>query len=358
MSPRLIIVSNRVVAPEEADSSLADELAATVKAALKNQSGMWFGWSGKMTDQPGSEPRTLEVNKVTYVQIDLSNNDIQEYCNGFANSVLWPILHYRVDLQEYSRADAGGYERVNHLFADHLSALINEDDVIWVHDYHLMLLARELRSRGHRNRIGFFLHTPCAPPDILQTLPHHRGILGGLTYCDLVGFQTENDRDNFAQYLVSPRRDADARRLRDRRPAGPARRLSGEHRNEGVHAPCAQCGALSHGCSRARESRRKPARAQRRSAGLFERHSATDQGVRAIPGDESGLARQGDAGAAHAEELVRHQAIQRDRVRGGRPRSARSTGDLEMQRGPRSAMSIGPIRGLCSPAFIAPLTLR
>ena len=84
-----------------------------------------------------------------------------------------------------------------------MSALINEDDVIWVHDYHLMVLARELRSRGHRNQIGFFLHTPCAPPDILQTLPHHREILGGLTYCDLVGFQTENDRDNFAQYLVS-----------------------------------------------------------------------------------------------------------------------------------------------------------
>ena len=140
-----------------------------------------------MTDQPGSEPRILEVNKVTYVQIDLSNNDIQEYCNGLANSVLWPILHYRVDLQEYSRADASGYIRVNQLFADHLSALMKEDDVIWVHDYHLMVLARELRSRGHRNRIGFFLHTPCAPPDILQTLPHHREILGGLTYCDLVG---------------------------------------------------------------------------------------------------------------------------------------------------------------------------
>ena len=84
------------------------------------------------------------------------------------------------------------------MFADRLSALLNEDDVIWVHDYHLMLLGRELRMRGHRNRIGFFLHTPCAPPDILQTLPQHKEILGGLTYYDLVGFQTENDRDNFA----------------------------------------------------------------------------------------------------------------------------------------------------------------
>jgi hypothetical protein len=126
MSPRLIIVSNRVVAPEEADSSLADEMAATVKAALKNQNGMWFGWSGKMTDQPVSEPRTHEVNKVTYVQLDLSNSDVQEYCDGLANSVLWPILHCRVDLQQYSRADASGYMRVNHLYADQLSALMNE----------------------------------------------------------------------------------------------------------------------------------------------------------------------------------------------------------------------------------------
>ena len=202
MSPRLIIVSNRVVAPEEADSSLTDEMAATVKAALKNQNGMWFGWSGKMTDQPTSEPRPHQVNKVTYAQIDLSKSDIQEYCDGLANSELWPILHCRVDLQQYSRAEASGYMRVNQLYADHLSALMNEDDVVWVHDYHLMTLARELRSRGHRNRIGFFLHTPCAPPDVLQTLPHHKEILGGLTYCDLVGFQTKNDRDNFADYLV------------------------------------------------------------------------------------------------------------------------------------------------------------
>ena len=152
MGARVIIVSNRVVLPEEAHSSLADEMAATVKAVLKNQNGIWFGWSGKATDQPANEPRTLKVNKATYVQIELSNNDIQEYCTGLANSVLWPILHYRVDLQTYSHADASGYIRVNRLFADHLSELINEDDVVWVHDYHLMLLARELRSRGHRNR--------------------------------------------------------------------------------------------------------------------------------------------------------------------------------------------------------------
>jgi trehalose 6-phosphate synthase len=203
MGPRLIIVSNRVAVPDPPGTPLAGGMAVAVKAALKNRAGMWFGWSGAVTDEPTGEPRIVEVNQVTYVLIDLSKTDIQEYYNGLANSVLWPNLHYRVDLQEYSRADASGYMRVNRMFADRLSALVRESDAVWIHDYHLMLLARELRSRGHRNRIGFFLHTPCAPPDILQTLPHHREILGGLTYCDLVGFQTENDRDNFAHYLTT-----------------------------------------------------------------------------------------------------------------------------------------------------------
>ena len=180
---------------------MAGGLAVAVKAALKNRNGLWFGWSGKVNETPASEPSTFELNNTTYVLIDLAENDFQEYYNGLANRVLWPILHYRVDLQEYSRADASGYMRVNRIFAEKLSGLLRDDDLIWVHDYHLMPLGRELRARGHLNAIGFFLHIPCAPPDILQTLPFHRDILGSLTYYDLVGFQTDNDRENFARYL-------------------------------------------------------------------------------------------------------------------------------------------------------------
>ena len=218
MGARLIIVSNRVAVPDSPRTPLAGGMAVAVKAALKNCKGMWFGWSGRVAEGPAELPQAVDVNKVTYVLIDLSKSDIQEYYNGLANSVLWPILHYRVDLQEFSRADASGYVRVNRMFADRLSALLNDDDVIWVHDYHLMLLGRELRSRGHRNRIGFFLHTPCAPPDILQTLPQHKEILGGLTYYDLVGFQTENDRDNFGHYLTTLGAQSSRRRVRDREP--------------------------------------------------------------------------------------------------------------------------------------------
>ncbi len=156
MGARLIIVSNRVAVPDSPGMPLGGGMGVAVKAALKNRKGMWVGWSGKVADEPADASQAVELNRVTYVLIDLSKSDIQEYYNGLANSVLWPILHYRVDLQEYSRTDASGYMRVNGMFADRLSAMLNEDDVIWVHDYHLMLLGRELRLRGHRNRIGFF----------------------------------------------------------------------------------------------------------------------------------------------------------------------------------------------------------
>jgi trehalose 6-phosphate synthase len=201
MAPRLIIVSNRVAIPDTRQP-LAGGLAVAVKAALRDRVGVWFGWSGDISDGEAA-PRRLKRGRIEYAVIDLSDADYQEYYNGFANRVLWPILHYRVDLQEYSRADQSGYMRVNSLFAEQLDAIIEDDDVVWVHDYHLMPLARELRARGRINPIGFFLHIPCAPPDILATMPNHEEILGSLAYYDLVGFQTDNDRDNYAHYLTS-----------------------------------------------------------------------------------------------------------------------------------------------------------
>jgi trehalose 6-phosphate synthase len=203
MNGRLIVVSNRVAVPGRLRAPSAGGMAVAVKAALKNRNALWFGWSGEATEAARAETRTVRAHKVDYVFFDLTSVDIQEYYSGFANSVLWPVLHYRVDLQQYSRLDASGYLRVNRLFADRLNLFLEDDDVVWVHDYHLMPLARELRSRNCRNRIGFFLHAPCAPPDVLQAMPSHDVILGSLTQYDLLGFQTENDRDNFEQYMLA-----------------------------------------------------------------------------------------------------------------------------------------------------------
>ena len=197
---RLIVVSNRVAVPEAGKVS-AGGLAVAVNAALKERSGIWFGWSGKITEQPSEQPAISMRNGVKYAVVDLKEDDYQEYYNGFANRVLWPILHYRVDLAEFVRSDLSGYIRVNKNFAEHVSKIIEEDDIIWVHDYHMMPLARYLRERGHKNRIGFFLHIPLPPPDLIQALPRHGEIVGSLVHYDLVGFQTESDRDNFGRYL-------------------------------------------------------------------------------------------------------------------------------------------------------------
>src|SRR5271165_613901 len=115
MGARLIIVSNRVAVPDSPGTPFAGGMAVAVKAALKNRKGIWVGWSGKAADEPADASQAVELNKVAYVLIDLSKNDIQEYYNGLTNSVLWPILHYRVDLQKYFRADASGYMRQSHV---------------------------------------------------------------------------------------------------------------------------------------------------------------------------------------------------------------------------------------------------
>ena len=152
---QLVVVSNRVAIPEKNAKARAGGLEAAVKAALKRKSGIWFGWSGKVAAHGKISTQRVVHDQITYITLDLSKEDYQEYYNGFTNRVLWPILHYRIDLAEFSRRDLSGYLRVNNHFASELHRVLGPDDLVWVHDYHLIPLAKALRDRGHRNRIGF-----------------------------------------------------------------------------------------------------------------------------------------------------------------------------------------------------------
>jgi trehalose 6-phosphate synthase len=196
---RLVVVSNRVGVPDR--SARAGGLEVAIRPTLRRRGGLWFGWSGRVADSEAGSIKIAEHDKITYATIDLRKGDYQEFYNGFANRVLWPILHYRLDLAEFTRRDLGGYFRVNEIFARHLEKLLKPDDVIWVHDYHLMPLARALRERGHKNKIGFFIHVPCPPPEILTALPNHEQLIPALGQYDLVGFQTAIDAANFSRYL-------------------------------------------------------------------------------------------------------------------------------------------------------------
>jgi len=197
---RLVVVSNRVAVPKA--GTLAGGLAVALRSALKKHPGIWFGWSGRAPTN-GLETRTIDTDGISYIVTDLPKEDYNEYYNGFANRVLWPILHYRLDLAEFTRRDLSGYMRVNEHFAGELHKVLRPDDVIWVHDYHFLPFAKALRERGHRNRIGFFLHTPFPPAEIVTALPHHERVVSALFHYDLVGFQTDTDAANFSRYAES-----------------------------------------------------------------------------------------------------------------------------------------------------------
>ncbi|MFY8144576.1 MAG: alpha,alpha-trehalose-phosphate synthase (UDP-forming) [Caulobacter sp.] len=201
---RLIVVSNRVNPPNPAEGeSSTGGLAMALAAALREYSGIWFGWSGKTVPEFTGQLNMQRIDGVTVATVDLEETDYQEYYNGYANKTLWPLFHYRVDLTAYDRSFGQGYDRVNRLFAQTLLPLIEPDDIVWIHDYHLIPLARELRRLGVTNRIGFFLHIPWPAHQLVVTLPRHRQLVEALFDYDLIGFQTEESLQAFEGYVFS-----------------------------------------------------------------------------------------------------------------------------------------------------------
>ncbi len=200
---RLIAISNRVQVDHEGESANRGGLAVALAAALRESNGLWFGWSGEQTDEFTGQITFRRAAGVATATIDLEAQDIEEYYNGFANRTLWPLFHYRLDLTEIARDFAGGYARVNNRFADTVAPLIEPDDMIWVHDYHLMPLGCQLRERGFENRIGFFLHTPWPPPSLLVSLPDHRELVKSLLSYDVIGFHSHEWRQAFIDYVAA-----------------------------------------------------------------------------------------------------------------------------------------------------------
>lgn len=195
---RIFIISNRVAVPKA--GLHPGGLEVVLKATLRNHPCVWLGWSGEVNPRPRT--KTIKQGDNSYIVTDLKPEDFDEYYNGFANRVLWPIFHYRLDLAEFSRRDLSGYMRVNEHFADELAKVLKPDDIVWVHDYHLIPLAKALRARNLENHIGFFLHIPLPPPEILTAMPNHDTLIPALGAYDLVGFQTDGDAANFARYLA------------------------------------------------------------------------------------------------------------------------------------------------------------
>jgi trehalose 6-phosphate synthase len=200
---RLIVVSNRV--PSLTDGNCTGGLAVALNAALEERGGLWFGWSGELTDQPASEPAVTRGDAFSLATLDLSRQEFDGYYTHHANRALWPLFHSRVDLSSFDQQNYSYYRKVNSRFALALKSLVEKGDMIWVHDYHLIPLAAELRRAGVTAPIGFFLHTPFPSTETLSCLPCFREVLSELAAYDVVGFQTtaclRNFRNAAATYL-------------------------------------------------------------------------------------------------------------------------------------------------------------
>ena len=196
---RLVMISNRVV--DFSAATQAGGVAVAIYDTLTTHKGFWFGWNGQIDEDDAAKPTTVTAGGHTAVTVSLTAADYNDYYLGYSNSVLWPVFHNRLDLAQFEAGYYARYMAVNRKFATHLVPLLKPDDVIWVHDYHLLPLALELRRRGVENPIGFFLHIPIGPAQALLAIPEYREIARALGAYDLVGLQTAVDVRNCIDFL-------------------------------------------------------------------------------------------------------------------------------------------------------------
>ena len=207
---KLVIVSNRLPPSSEGSvRSRTQEVGGLVSALLsaleRAGGGLWFGWSGRTAHSAQPPPVSWEHRGNPILGLDLTEREAEAYYNGFCNRALWPLLHSFQDRVRLRGAEERAYAQVNARFAQALSGHLSGDETIWVHDYHLFLLGRELRRLGHRGPIGFFLHTPFPPHSTWMILPSPEEFLDAMLDYDLAGFHTPTYRDNYlycAQLLL------------------------------------------------------------------------------------------------------------------------------------------------------------
>lgn len=211
---RLIIVSNRlpVVIKKSVEdgyqlSHASGGLVTAMIPVLKKYSGVWIGWAGNYSEENVDPDKLLKKEEESlnyrYKSVEISLIDYELYYKGFSNEVIWPLFH---NLSVYCNFEVKYYEafkKVNKNFAKTIMDELSNNDFIWIHDYHLINVAKELKENGVENKIAFFLHIPFPPLETFSRIPWRIEILDAMLSYDLIGFQTDLDKKNFLEAVAS-----------------------------------------------------------------------------------------------------------------------------------------------------------
>lgn len=203
---RILLISNRLpVNISINDSKLQIKpsvggLATGMSSVNKFYESKWIGWPGINTeniDKALMKEVNRELEKINSIPVYLNGEDIENYYHGFSNRTIWPLYHYFVQYVEYDKKTWDAYVKVNRIFADAVLKHINDDDILWIHDYHLQLLPKMIREKKPDLPIGFFLHIPFPSFEVFRGLPWRKEIIEGLLGADLIGFHTYDYERHF-----------------------------------------------------------------------------------------------------------------------------------------------------------------
>lgn len=203
---KLLIVSNRL--PVNVDTT-GDEiriipsvggLATGMSSVSGSYRNLWIGWSGLtkgQTDEKTEKAIEKELIAENYLPLHLSQEDLDGFYFGFSNRTIWPLFHYFTQYVQYDDNDWETYKRVNQIYADAIIEAASDEDMIWIHDYQLMLVPQMVKEQKPDMKIGFFLHIPFPSFEIFRILPWRKEIIEGLLGSDLIGFHTFDYQRHF-----------------------------------------------------------------------------------------------------------------------------------------------------------------
>jgi len=203
---RFLIVSNRLPVSIQTDneninlSPSVGGLATGLRPIHEKYDSRWIGWPGINPEDYSEDVQdkiNIELSKSNYIPVNIEQDLFDDYYFGFSNKTIWPIFHYFMQYTEYEEKFWEAYKKVNEQFADVISEHIQEDDILWIHDYQLLLLPELIRKRFPKITIGFFLHIPFPSYEVFRLLPWRKEIIEGMLGSDLIGFHTYDYQRHF-----------------------------------------------------------------------------------------------------------------------------------------------------------------